>query len=267
MRNNVNDFSDIFDLAAKGLLHGGQIEALSLHTRCRLISGLADVLKKNPAIDWNNIVSDSLGRISKSFQVSDHYYEWEDLKIKILEKRLKNREFRPTLNAVRHWKKMPEAAQKEALVDLSVAHYRTFSEGMGAPVPISHTFVSWMPRKSQGNVVVLYGTFNGSLARGKGKIKQNIHEAANFGDALHALDTSHHEMTHGIHFFLANEFHHGRVRPDHPLYEEARYFHAMEVRQADVPPMIYNAYRAQMLEYLAEAGGTRVAKMIYELAV
>jgi hypothetical protein len=267
MRLTGDNFSEIFALAMTGGLDGETLQSLSLHTRCRLIANMADTLKQNPKIDWQDIVSNSLERVSKSFQVSDNYFEWEDAKTRILEKRLKHKKYRSVLNAFRHWSKMPEIVKREALKEVTSLQHATFVEGLADPLPISHTFVHWNPYKIKGQALMLYGTFNGSFSRSKGKIKQNTHEGAKFNDPLHALDTGLHEMCHGIHFSLANEYHHARIRPDHPLHEEARYFHALEVRKADVPPTFYHAYRAQAFEFLAETGGTRMAQMIYGLAI
>ncbi len=267
MRLTGDNFSEIFALAMTGGLDGESLQSLSLHTRCRLITNMADTLKQNPAIDWHDIVSNSLERVSKSFRVSDKYYEWEDIKARLFEKRLKYKKYRPVLNAFRHWAKMPDSVKRETLRDVTSLQHITFVEGLAESLPISHTFVHQRPFENRGSSLVLFGTFNGSFHYGRGRIRQNTHLEAAFNNPYHALETGIHEMCHGIHFSLANEYHHARIRADHPLHEEAKYFHAIEIRKTGIPPHFRNAYKAQTFEFLAETSGRRMAQMVYGLAL
>ncbi len=255
----------LLDQAMYGPLPMEVIRTLPLHTRCRLIRHMTLNILANKHVDWNNLAQRSLELISKSFDVSEGYQTWHEKRKAILMRHIKQKPFRQTLNILRHWGHASDTQRKEALAESASLHHTTFTEGLSYRLPIRHVFVNMRPRRHNGSTYFLYGTFNGDLEREKGKIKQNTHPLS-FNDASDALNTAHHEMSHAIHFSLAVEYHHSRIRPDHPLYEDARYFHAMEVRKADVPPSIPDAYRAQTFEFLAGHEGKSIAQRIYELA-
>jgi hypothetical protein len=258
---------EIMDAAMYGPLPRDQIDKLPLHTRCRLIRRMTLRLLEKNHIDWNNMANDSLLSMGKSFEISEAYVDWHDKRKTLLFKKLKEKQFRPVLNAIRHWDHASDQQRKDALRTTVSTQQRVFMEGTAAPLPISHQFVEFKPRRTKDGVAVLFGTFTGDMNRGSGRIRQSMHAMAKFDDALTALDTGHHEMDHGIHFSLAYEYHHGRIRPDHPLYADARYFHAVEVHDAGIPPSLSEPYSAQTFEVLAGRDGTAIATGIYALAL
>lgn len=268
MRFTGNNFNEIFDLAMSGNLDRETFQSISLHTRCRIVTAMAGELSVNPRVDQFGIVSQSLARLNCSFEISDDYYEWQEARRKILERVLKQRRYRSTLNVFKHWTKASGEARQDALRTTSNMHQKVYLEGMVPVISIKHTFSSRSPKQlKEGMVLLLLGTFKGDLAKGSGRIRQNIAEEANFDCPIVALNTAHHEMTHGIHFSLAHEYHQGRIRPDHPLYEDARYFHAIEVRHVAIQPMHSSLHEIQAFEYLAETEGCAISQTVCELAL
>lgn len=258
---------EIMDEAMYAPLPRETIEKLPLHTRCRLIRRMTERLLDKNYIDWSNLGADSLLSVGKSFEISHAYVDWHDKRKTILFKRLKEKEFRATRNIIRHWDHASDDQRKETLRTTVEQQQRVFMDGLAPLLPISYQFVQYKPRKSRDGIRILYGTFAGNLNSGRGRIKQSVHPLADFDDALTALDTGHHEMDHGIHFSLAYEYHRGRIRPDHPLYEDARYFHAVEVNEAGIPPSLAGPYNAQTFEVLAGREGKAIAAGIYALAL
>lgn len=259
------ELRELLDGAMYGPLPAEQIRKLPLHTRCRLIRHMTMKILTSGHVDWNALTEQSLAQISKSFDVSDAYVAWQEKRANQLLRQLKQKPYRQTLNVFRHWAHASDHQRKEALQTTTRAHQRIFTEGVAAPLPVAHVFVNTPPRRFGKNTHMIYSTFTGDIDKAKGRIKQNTHPWV-FDYPHSAIEAAHHEMSHAMHFTLAVEYHYGRIRPDHPLHEDARYFHAMEVRKAGVPPTIPDVYNGQTFEVLAAREGASLAKAIYTLA-
>lgn len=260
------ELRELLDEAMYGPLAADQIRQLPLHTRCRLIRHMTAKLLARKQVDWNTLTANSLERLCKSFDISDHYVEWQEKRADILLRQMKRKENKSTLNVFRHWSHSSDAQCKEAIRATARIHQRVFAEGVATLLPVAHVFVLMQPRRNNGQTNMFFSTFSSSLETGKGRIRQNTHPWV-FGNAHAALDSAHHEMSHAIHFSLAVEYHRRRIRPDHPLHDDARYFHAAEVYKAGVPPSIPSVYNAQTFEVLAAREGASIGKRIYELAL
>jgi hypothetical protein len=258
---------EIMDEAIYAPVTYEQLQQLPLHTRCRLIRHMTQRLLQQHKPGVDDLSAQSLQYMGKSFEISDNYNELQENRLKRLLKKLKEKQYRPLRNTIRHWEHAADHQRQETLRETARVHQRVTMEGIADILPISHSFMRLMPRQRKTGTTVLYGTFSGDFNAGRGRIRQNIHESAGFDDALIALDTSHHEMAHGIHFSLAFAYHHGRIRPDHPLHDDAQYFHAVKVHEAGIPSILIDAYSTQTFEVLAEREGRSVAAGIYGLAL
>lgn len=133
---------------------------------------------------------------------------------------------------------------------------------------IGHHFYEQAPQQGAGGCLETpRGSFCGMFYMRAGKIHQNSHNAAGFGDVAQALDTALHEATHAVHLSLAICLADRHIKPDHPLAAEATYYAHIYKAGTSIPQDLHSkAYLAQTHEKLARLQGRVLSEGVLELA-
>ncbi|MEM7650943.1 MAG: hypothetical protein AAF204_02530 [Pseudomonadota bacterium] len=268
MRNRLQiDAREVFEKAATNPLETKDLESMSLHTRCKIIRNVVDVVSTSMQASASIVARTNLQRLSKSFPVSDAYYQWQDRGLNSFISTLRSRDNKALLDNLRSWDSLPQHLQENSLVQSCKLHQRSYMTGISDTLRVDHEFkdIPFRISSTTGKRSIILGLFKGNLRARKATITQNNNPTFDFTNAEFALDTAHHEMTHAIHFSLALAFSNRTIRQDHPLYKEAEYFHAINRYDAIVPSNITGPYEAQTHEHLAETQGNSLSRAIMEL--
>jgi hypothetical protein len=265
---------DVFNMAVHENVLPEHVKGLTLHAKCTLIHDIVDALRrKEPQSKYGTArhTRDSLVTIVDSFASSDALADFQERKGRsFLNEIERNENGRSILNNIAAWSDVETDKMKETLIATSKLHLEIYTQGICGIVPVSYLFGDKDKNKQRFGSLNM-GGFVGNLKNGTGKIRVVDNENAQFHLADRALSTMHHQTTHAVQFCLANAFHHGRMSPNHPLFDDAKMFHAIEVKNAFVPSAILknteqHAYVNQVHEILAEAEGKKISANLIELA-
>lgn len=275
MKNDTYDkIKEVFNTAMHENVQPEQVSDLTLHAKCTLIHDIVDALRrKEPQSKYGTArhTRQSLVTIVDSFSASDALADFQARKSRTFLNAIeRNENGRSILNNIAAWSDVETDTMKETLIATSKLHLEIYTQGICGIVPVSYLFGD-KNKDAQRLGAISLGGFSGDLKNGTGTIRVVDNENAQFHLADRALSTMHHETTHAVQFCLANAFHHGRMSPNHPLFDDAKMFHAIEVKNAIVPSSILknteqHAYVNQVHEILAEAEGEKLSANLIELA-
>lgn len=261
---------DLRDYLAKALsepIELADIDALSLSSRCALIKRMIEAGKKADKPDVTGMSELSLLRLSRAFEISEGFHDWQRKKRQTLIKSLTLKPNRPILAGYRNWDRLSSDSKKFVLRKSVRLHRRIYAEGVVEKLPYNHDFKEGAIQRHGTTLSLVFGNFSGDLRTGQGRITQYTHLGEVLRSAREAFDTAHHEGTHLIQHHLSVAFHRNQIPPSHPLYTEARYFNAVDRHKAYVPSSRADAYRAQPHEVFAHWEGEKIASAIEALAM
>lgn len=247
-------------------LDGITIQEMSLSSRCALIRRVLDAKYKAP-VQEADMGAISLRRLGNSFEISDSFHEWQDTRRDRLRAALKTKEAASVLDTFRHWARSDINIRKQALWRAASIHQRVYMEGIYERLPLSMRFKEGGVLRSKYGLTLVFASFSGDLRSGQGRITHYMHDGGMLSDARDAFNSNHHEVTHFLHHHLAVAYHRNHLDHSHPLYHEAKYFHALQVRGATIPAERYQAYLAQPHEAFAHQEGDKISAMIESLAM
>ncbi len=273
MKKPREDLKHIFEKAMMVGLEEADLDGMTLYTKCDVIYGLvASIRNKEPQRKYGSgrVARESLTTVVGTFEASDNLRRLQDHRRGRLLSEIAQDE--KLLKVFSVWDgPLSDQGRQEALGKSVFMHERVYLQGVADVVPVTHEFFDGGPSENNRNNYILLGGFTGDLSTGEGRIRQSTsYDYAHFHRLGEALNTAHHEMTHGIQFALANAYHHNRIRPSDPLYDDARMFHAIEMNMAIVPggilkPDDRSAYEQQVHEVLAREEGEAISRGIIEL--
>ncbi len=261
---------DIYDSALFEGIDKNDIEKMTLHGRCSLISDIVDALRdKIPQKKLGNakIARSSLTVIVNSFEPSEGFLKYQDHKREQFLRTMSFPENEELLDRISSWSNISESERQETIIKSSSLHQYTYLSGAADRVSINWLFMDQPVFKDRRNVM-LVGGFYGNLSGEFGTIRVAVDNIFNVEDVLNNV---HHETTHAVQFALASAYHRNRINPSHILYDDARMFHAIEVKMAVVPCSVLKhteqeAYRQQVHEILADNEGRDISAALMELA-
>lgn len=247
------------------------IASLSLSSRCSLIR---EILLAREAVRGRVNSSDSfdasrlsLLNLSKAFEVSSAYYEWEDRRLSSFKKALKEKRNSPILTAYKRWANISVEMQKTALRKSVRLQRNVFAEGFVERLPYRHLFKEGARRQQGYSRVLIFGGFRGNIKTGSSELVQYTENGRVLLDPKGAFDTAHHEGAHLMQHHLSYAFHKKQISPCHPLFSDAAYFNALDVRGAYLSTEFGECYDAQPVEVLANWQGRAMADIIEELSL
>lgn len=244
-----------------------EIRALSLSTRCALIKRMIDAASASDKLKSKEMSAISLMRLSKAFEISEGFHDWQRRKRQTFVKALTLKPNRPILAGFRNWSKLSTDSKKFVLRKSVRLHRRIYVEGVTERLPYNHDFQEGAVKRTGNKLTLVFGNFSGDLKSGHSRITQYMHHGEMVKDASEAFDTAHHEGTHLIQHHLSVAFHRNQIPPSHPIYAEAAYFNAIDRHKAYVPSSSFDAYRAQPHEVFAHWEGDKISSAIEALAM
>ncbi len=278
MKKNAvsQDFNLLYSVYEKGLdeaLEDKDIENLTLYGKCYVIKNLASALRDKVPHKKHGTGTHtraSLVTIAESFEPSDHLLGLQYKKRNTFLNTMSTNENSDAFNTLRNWDACNQEEKEAAIIHTTRLHQRVYLTGIALMLPVEHVFIDNSEKTYIASGKKILGGFLGNLTEQKGRITQNLEDLILKHTPLDALHTAHHEATHAIQFSLANAFHHGYIRQDHMLYDDARIFHAIEVSRAIIPFSILKAedtgaYTAQIHERLAEDEGRLISHDLVDL--
>lgn len=244
------------------------VAEISLHGKCQIIHDLVLALKdKLPQriLGTGRHTRESLLLIVKSFEPFDNLLGEQYRRKNILLKEVQCPKNFHILTTIRNWDSSSEEEKKNAIIQSCTLHKKTYLAGIAEVLPVEHIFKQTIATQRDK---ILLGGFHGDMATRQSKISYNTEYLDNVFEAFH---TGHHESTHAIQFDLACAFHYNQIRRDHPLFDDARIFHAIEVNNASILFSVLKssetqAYSEQMSERLAEDEGRLISHALIDLA-
>lgn len=261
---------DLRDYLAKALsqpIEIDEIGALSLSSRCALIRRMIEAGKQPAKPDVTGMSEVSLLRLSKAFEISEGFHEWQRKKRQTFIKALTLKPNRPILAGFRNWDRISSDSKKFVLRKSVRLHRRIYVEGVTERLPYNHDFKEGAIQRNGTTLSLVFGNFSGDLKTGHGRITQYTHLGEMLRSAREAFDTAHHEGTHLVQHHLSVAFHRRQIPPSHPLHTEAAYFNAVDRHRAYVPSSRTDAYRAQPHEVFAHWEGEKISAAIEALAM
>ncbi|MGB1077765.1 MAG: hypothetical protein ACPG05_05600, partial [Bdellovibrionales bacterium] len=242
------------------------IQDLSLVDRCLLIR---QILDENPTHYKGNssAIKTSLVRLGSSFEISEDFYDWLDMKRRTLLKALKKPRNKDILRGFSSWDSISTEEQKHLLQKSSRLHIKTHMEGIASVMPFQHIFEEGTTVRTKGGINVVYGGFRASLNPNHGTIVNYTYNNKLQYNALDAFDTSHHEVTHFIQHHFAVSVFNGAISRKHPFFDESSYFLALTTQKAYIPSIYGTAYRWQPYEIMADREGGRISSGIQALSL
>lgn len=270
----LQNFNNLQNLCEKGInesLTEDDIDGLTLHGKCYVINGLASALKnKVPQKNHGTgkYTRQSLLIIAESFQPSDQLLGLQFRKRNMFLNAMSKPENSEVLDILKDWNNRDISEKESAIIHTAKLHQKVYLTGIASLLSIEHVFVE--PVNTSPNKIKL-GGFISNLDKSSGIITQLGSDLTHSRTPILPLHTAHHEATHAIQFSLASAFHHGNIRPDHILFNDARTFHALEINKANIPFAILKAqdtraYSSQIHEQLAENEGRLISHDLFELA-
>lgn len=265
---------NLYDMAIHETIEPEHLENTSLHAKCCVIYNVTKALKeKIPQHEYGTAkhTRNSLTNIVNSFFPSQALLNFQNQKRERFFNHFKKKENSDTRAFISDWDNIEEPETHEkTIVEISKLHSATYAQSVISLASLKYLFSENNLIQNKLNMLVL-GSFYGDLSKESGQIKISKDRRNNSWDAENILDTIHHETTHFIQFSLANDFHHGRIRPDHPLFSDARMFHAIEVNNAIIPSGVLksterSAYENQVHEILARQEGAVLSAGVLELS-
>ncbi len=168
-------------------------------------------------------------------------------------------------------KSISQQTNKEALVALTQLQEKVYTRGIVDALPIEHEFSDNLRQCDDRYMQQRLGGFCEDLKAGTGLIKQNSSLLNGFGDVSRAVEVACHEMTHGIQFCFIHAYHHNQILGNHPLHDDAKMLHAINMRNAYIPANVLkrneqDAYYRQPQERLAFEQGYTLSHHVTELA-
>ncbi len=256
------DLREVLERARTGTIEIEDIHTLSLSSRCALIRRM---------IDADNGVSNrtsatSLLRLSKTFEISEDFHEWQRQRRQSLIRATTKLENLSILDGFRNWHSISLDDKKSALKQSVRLHRDTYVQGLTEKLPFNHEFLEGGLSQKGKNLTLIFGSFSGDLKTGHCRIRQYQLYGELQRNPLEAFTTAHHEATHLIQHHLSVAFHKNQISPSHPLYQEAAYFHAIDTHKAYIPSAYAEAYAAQPNEVFAEGEGSKISSAIQALA-
>ncbi len=270
MRNRRVETVDLREVFAKSFaepLLTEDIGSLSTSSKCALIRRILEARRAEnpyPAFDTSKM---SLLSLSKAFEISTDFHEWQRKRRQIFIRELTSNENKPVLTAYRNWNKISTDAKKFALRQSVRLQRKSYVEGLSEKLPYNHDFQEGAIRSNGSVVTLVFGGFSGDLKTGRGRITQYSHHGELIHDALEAFNTAHHEGTHLIQHHLSVAFHRKQIAPSHPLYHDAEYFHSVDTHRAYIPSSLGECYKVQPNEVLADWEGNKISAAIAALAL
>ncbi len=265
-RSKSVDLRQVLERAIHGPLETSDILRLSLSSRCSLIEKLINSDELAIPKRIRSISKESLLRLSKSFDFSEEFHDWQRRKRQLLIQALMSKQGNPILSGYRNWDKISQGCKEWILRASARLHRDVYTEGIVEKLPYEHVFEEGAYRQSKGVLTLTFGIFSGSLSSGEGKITQFKHRGELPLDVKECFDTAHHEMTHAIQHHLAYAFSRNQLAPSHPLYSAAAYFYSIDKRKAYIPSSYQEAYDAQPTEIFANWEGEKISSAIHALA-
>ncbi len=244
-----------------------EIQALSLSTRCALIRKMIDSSRNPNKLEIQGMSSISLVRLSKAFEISEAFHEWQRRKRKTFIKALTLKPNRPILAGFRNWGKLSADSKKFILIKSVRLHRRIYVEGVTERLPYNHDFQEGAIKMQGKKLILVFGKFSADLKGSHSRITQYMQYGELVKNASEAFNTAHHEGTHLIQHHLSVAFHRNQISPSHPIYIEAAYFNAIDRHKAYVPSSHSDAYRAQPHEVFAHWEGDKISSAIKALAM
>ncbi len=198
--------------------------------------------------------------IGKSFSFSDNMREWVDNRRKAFQRTLGQKRHRHIVDTLTQNVSKSQAHIKKALINLSRLQQAIYAPDSVPRLKTAYDFVSYPPDGFPPPA----GSFDSDLEQEKGTIGHNADQLHLRGpDIANSIETTCHETTHALQFALAVAFKRGTIRQAHPLYAEARIFHAMKKQKATIPSRLGTAYHAQLAERMAYPEGRALRDMVY----
>lgn len=269
MRERGSEAIDLRVLSERALYEPmtvDDISSLSLSSRCALIRKILEERAKNPPI--LPYASDaSLVSLSKTFNISTGFHDWQRRKRQILIHDFTLEENAHILTAYRNWEYIPIEEKQSALRESVRLHQKCYVEGLCEKLPYTHEFAEGALRASREGVVLIFGGFSGNLKTGHGRITQYSYYGELIRNPKEAFNTAHHEATHLVHHHFAVAFHRHQIPPSHPFYAEAEYFHEIDRHKAYVPSVYTIPYSAQPHEVFANWEGEKISAALEALAL
>lgn len=261
---------DLRDYLAKALsqpIELAEIDALSLSSRCALIKRMIEAGNQSGKPDVTGMSEVSLLRLSKAFEISEGFHEWQRRKRQTFIKALTLKPNRPILAGFRNWERLSIDSKKFVLRKSVRLHRKIYVEGVTERLPYNHDFQEGAIKRNGRKLTLVFGNFSGDLRTGHSRITQYTLHGEMVKSASEAFDTAHHEGTHLIQHHLSVAFHRKQIPPSHPLHTEAAYFNAVDRHRAYVPSSRTDAYRAQPHEVFSHWEGEKIASAIEALAM
>ncbi len=275
MKNNqLQRIKEIYNLAVHGEVTPMDLDGMSLHAKCSAIYEVVDALRqKLPQSKYGTArhTRDALSVIVDSFSASDALIHLQDQRRSYFTSAMNSNDYSYHRDVIGNWQDIEDDALLETtILDISKLHAKTYLLGMADVIPTKYAFTNTPPDMLKLNIRNL-GGFTGNLKENRGTIRLEKGGEAQFRNPAFILNTVHHETTHAIQFALASAFHHGQIRHDHLLYDDARMFHALEVNKAIVPSGLIketerHAYEHQVHEVLANSEGEALSAILLDLS-
>lgn len=271
---DLDEIKSVFNLAMHEEVLPEHVENMTLYSKCSLIHDIVDALKaKVPQSRYGTAshTRKSLTTIVSTFSPTDGFLQYQDQKRRFLLAKISNSDKgQEILSSLSSWNSSKDFFElSDALLKSSRLHLDTYLVGMFDVLPTKYSITRGAGASSRMNVVNL-GGFAGDLKNGKGKIRVNVDDYYDECVATDILNTLHHETTHAIQLCFAHAYHKQKVPPNHPLYDDAKMFHAIEVKNAVIPVHVLksseqDAYKLQVHEMLADAEGQKISTAIMDL--
>ncbi|MBL4588464.1 MAG: hypothetical protein JKY11_00090 [Alphaproteobacteria bacterium] len=248
-------------------LNVDEIRELSVQDRCLLIN---KILKHNPQhhrAASTDTLQTSLQRLSSSFVVSDFFHNWQDQKRESFLRTLKKPRNRDILSGYAHWGELSIDNQKCVLKKSAQLHVKTYTEVLYGSPSYRHIFEEGVIRTSNGMMNIVYGALRSNITTGSATVVNYTLNDKLPLRSSEVFDTTHHEVTHLIQDYFARALYTGQITSEDPFYQEASYFLALSMHNANIPSYYGNSYRDQVHEILADSEGRHISSGIRDLAL
>lgn len=267
MRKDTVDLRLLAERAIFEPLNSSDVEKLSTSSKCALIR---KILKKHSqdqnTVSVLNPAEKSIVTLNNTFNISAFFHDWQRQKRQSLIAEFTKKENRPILTAFRNWKKISNETKQYALRQSVGLHRSIYVSGLTEKYNYNVIFKEGALRRNKDGIGIVFGSFSGELKTGKSQITQYLYCGELLQDAKEAFNTAHHEATHLVQHHLAVAFHRNSIQPNHPLYNEAEYFHSIDRQAAIVPSTFTEEYKSQPNEVFAHWEGDKISTALDALS-
>lgn len=267
MPHKKTDLTNLYEKAMWEPLTRSEIGELSVSSRCALIRKMLDTkFGSVKGEDVYGMVKLSLERLSSCFEISADFHKWQNQRRKLFTSRLLRDENSSILEGFADWTHLTLPEKQTVLKDSVQLHVDAYLKGVLPILPYSYEFKEGGVRKSSKGLSYIFGGFSGNVQTGEARIVQYMLDGRLPVTAKEAFDTAHHETTHLIQHHLAVAYHRHQISMADPLYKDAAYFHAVDVRKSHIPVSEGDAYSSQPHEVLANWEGGSISAIMESLA-